>query len=236
METCEYDLMDRAEEELWWYRALHARLLEALSSTRGRVLDAGCGTGGLLRKLARERPDLHLYGCEMSGRAATRARVKSAAAVAVGSVDALSFSDFVFDAVVSADVLCHRNVRPRVALKEMLRVLRPGGILIINMPAFVWLYSMHDRRVHNALRVTSTELNRLLTEAGFSTPTVRYWNGFLLPIMAVHRRIIARRKESVSDVAPINRLLNSSLTKVLSWERHVYMPAGGSVMATAVRP
>jgi SAM-dependent methyltransferase len=198
METCEYDLMDRAEEELWWYRALHARLLEALSSTRGRVLDAGCGTGGLLRKLARERP--------------------------------------VFDAVVSADVLCHRNVRPRVALKEMLRVLRPGGILIINMPAFVWLYSMHDRRVHNALRVTSTELNRLLTEAGFSTPTVRYWNGFLLPIMAVHRRIIARRKESVSDVAPINRLLNSSLTKVLSWERHVYMPAGGSVMATAVRP
>jgi ubiquinone/menaquinone biosynthesis C-methylase UbiE len=54
----EYERMDRVEAELWWYRALHARLIAALRGVRGKVLDAGCGTGGFLAALAQARPDI----------------------------------------------------------------------------------------------------------------------------------------------------------------------------------
>ena len=105
MDAAEYALMDLVEEEMWWYRALHSRLLAALAPVSGRVLDAGCGTGGFLRKLAAARPDLELVGLEWDGAAAVRAGSKAARSIARGSVNAPPFADRSFDAVVSADVL-----------------------------------------------------------------------------------------------------------------------------------
>ena len=58
MERGEYALMDAAEDRMWWYRALHTRLCDALRGTRGSILDAGCGTGGFLAILRARRPDL----------------------------------------------------------------------------------------------------------------------------------------------------------------------------------
>jgi SAM-dependent methyltransferase len=64
MEAAEYARMDAVEDHMWWYRALRRRLMDALSGVRGKVLDAGCGTGGLLARLRAERPDLTLFGVE----------------------------------------------------------------------------------------------------------------------------------------------------------------------------
>lgn len=237
MEPSEYELMDAVEERLWWYQALHARLLDALSLVRGKVLDAGCGTGGFLKKLARERPDLLLVGCDSDLLAASRARRKATPAIAMGSVNALPFPAEAFDAVVSADVLCHQEVRPDAAMAEMRRVLRSGGTLVVNMPAFMWLHSAHDRRVHNARRVTASQLSNWLQNAGFSLMRVRYWNSLLLPLMIVQRKLLARRFAAASDVAPVHPVLNAAFWTVTNWERglSLSLPAGGSVMAVAVR-
>lgn len=235
MEPTEYELMDTVEERLWWYQALHARLVDALSQVRGRVLDAGCGTGGFLKRLARERPDLLLVGCDSDILAATRARRKATSAIAVGSVNALPFPTGAFDAVVSADVLCHQEVRPEAAIAEMRRVLRPGGMLVVNMPAFMWLHSTHDRHVHNARRVTVSQLSNWLRSAGFSLLRVRYWNSLLLPLMIVQRKLLSKRPGAASDVAPVHPLLNAAFRMVTHWERDLSLPAGGSVMAMAVR-
>ncbi|MFL5251395.1 MAG: class I SAM-dependent methyltransferase [Rhodopila sp.] len=237
MEPTEYDLMDQAEAVLWWYRALHARLCASLADVQGRVLDAGCGTGGFLAKLRVLRPDLDLHGIEWNPQAAARARRKSGAAVVRGSVNALPFADDSFNAVVAADVLCHEAVDPDAALGEMLRVLRPGGRLLVNMPAYQWLLSAHDRRVRNARRLTAGATAALVRRAGFTGVRARYWNGLLLPLMIVQRKILARG-DAESDVAPFPLWLDATLHAIteLEWRLPVLPPAGGSVLACAEKP
>jgi SAM-dependent methyltransferase len=235
MEPDEYDLMDAAEGRMWWYRALHARILSALVGVSGRVLDAGCGTGGLLAALPRS---LHPVGLEFRATSARRAAEKSGAPVACGSVNAMPFADRSFDAAIAADVLCHTAVDPAAALAELRRVLRPGGRLVVNMPAFAWLMSTHDRRVHNARRQNAAELRAGLLAAGFVRPEVGYWNGLLLPLMIAERKLFARGKSAASDVSPYLPWLDAALHGITVLERRLpfRLPAGGSVLAVAEAP
>jgi SAM-dependent methyltransferase len=245
METAEYALMDAAEDRMWWYRALHVRLLDALNGVHGRVLDAGCGTGGMLAVLAARRPDLALVGVEWSPSAAARAAAKSGAPVVRGSVNALPLADGSVAAAGAADVLCHAAVDPAGAAAELHRVLRPGGRLVVNMPAYAWLASAHDRRVHNARRTTTAQLAALLRRAGFDRVHVRYWNALLLPVMVAQRKLLARGAAK-SDVAPFPPWLDGALHGMTRLERRIEqrpgrawgvpLPAGGSVLAVARRP
>jgi SAM-dependent methyltransferase len=237
MEAAEYARMDAAEDRMWWYRALHARLLEAMADAHGNVLDVGCGTGGLLARLHTSRPDLDLVGLEWSAAACLRAAAKSGVPIARGSANALPFADASIDAAIAADVLCHRAVDPERALPEMRRVLRPGGRLIVNMPAYAWLYSVHDRQVHNARRHTARQLTAMLRAAGFRPVHARYWNGLLLPLMVMQRKFLARNATS-SDVAPFPPWLDAMLHGMTEIERRLplALPAGGSVLAIAERP
>ena len=238
MEANEYALMDAAEADMWWYRALHRRLIRALDGVDGVVLDAGCGTGGLLRRLTTRRPDLSAFGVDFSSAAAARAATKSGAAVACASVESLPFADDSFDAVVSADVLCHRSLEPATALAEMGRVLRPGGRLVLNLPAYDWLKSAHDARVHTARRSTAGGLRRLLTGLGYTDVRPRYWNSLLLPLMILERKVLARRAGAASDVKPFPPWMDAAFFGVteIEFALGLPMPAGGSVMVTAVAP
>jgi SAM-dependent methyltransferase len=237
MEAAEYLLMDAAEGSMWWYRALHARLLDALFPVRGRLLDAGCGTGGFLAVLGVRRPDLETVGLEWNESAAQRAREKSGSRVVRGSVNLTPFASGSFDAIVSADVLCHEAVEPVEALGEFFRLLRPGGLLVINMPAYEWLRSAHDERVLNARRVTKRSFRAMLVQAGFGGARLRFWNTLLLPMMVARRKLVARGAHARSDVAPFPPWLDATLYAVTALEQRLLipMPLGGSVLAIAVR-
>ena len=248
MEPAEYELMDAAEEGMWWYRALHARVLDTLGllpaapgAQAGAVLDAGCGTGGFLARLRAARPDLPALGLEVHPPAAARARAKAGRPVAAGSVNDLPFRDGAFRAVVSLDVLSHKAVQPDRALAEMFRVLAPGGLLVMNLPAFTWLYSAHDVRVHNARRFNARGAKAALEAAGFRGVRARYWNALLLPLMVAQRKILHRATDNRSDVAPFPPWLDRILFAVTALERRLMavglrFPAGGSLLVTATRP
>ncbi len=234
MEAAEYGLMDQAEDGMWWYRALHARIGAALARVGGPVLDAGCGTGGLLARL----PGRERVGLEYDEAAARRARAKSGAAVVRGSIDAMPFAEGSFAAAVAADVLCHGGVTPELALAELRRVLRAGGLLVVNMPAYAWLASAHDRRVHNARRMTAGQVAAMLRAAGFTQVRARYWNFLLLPAMIVQRKLLAGGQDAASDVATFPPWVDAMFHAATDAERRlpVRWPAGGSVLATAIRP
>jgi hypothetical protein len=122
----------------------------------------------------------------------------------------------------------------------MTGVLRPGGLLVLNMPSYQWLLSAHDHRVHNTRRTTAGALRRDLAAAGFARVRARYWNGLLLPLMVVQRKVLARNKggETVSDVAAFPPLVDATFHALTELERRLRlpMPAGGSVLAIAERP
>ena len=214
----------------------------ARAAARRAARGAGRGARRGLRhrraaRAARRLPRDSRLGLEWDAEAARRAAEKSGAPVACGSVNALPFADASFDAAVLADVLCHRAVEPAAALGELRRVLRPGGRLVVNMPAYEWLLSGHDRRVHNARRLSARQVRAMLAEAGFADVCVQYWNGLLLPLMVARRKFFPRRN-SASDVSRFSPWLNATLHTVTEIERRlpVPLPAGGSVLATARRP
>jgi SAM-dependent methyltransferase len=244
VEPVEYRLMDAVEDGMWWYRAVHARVLDELSDRPGApgpVLDAGCGTGGLLRRLAATTPGRPLIGIEFNPEAALRARQKSGAEVIVGTVNQLPLGDASVGAILSVDVLCHGGVDEAAALSEYRRVMSPGATLILNLPAYAWLSSAHDRRVHTVRRYTARGIAALLTRAGFGMIRTRYWNSLLFPLMVLQRKVLARRQDHTSDVAPFPEWLNSGFNAVTEAERSLARaglrwPGGGSVLAVATRP
>src|SRR5947207_970491 len=242
MDPLEYAKLDQLEDRMWWFAAAHANL-RMLARGFGsptapdRVLDAGCGTGGLLAKLAADRPTAIVIGLDADQAACTRAKAKSARPVCRGSVNELPFADAAFSAIFSADVLCHRDVDERQALTQFHRCLRPGGILVLNLPAYRWMLSRHDAAVYNVRRYTRRGAARLLRDAGFRLLYASYWNAVLFPLMVITRKLLPSRRIA-SDVklypAPIEALCRAATAfERILLKAGLRFPLGGSLIAIA---
>jgi SAM-dependent methyltransferase len=249
MERVEYHRMAMLEATMWWYRALHARLLDRVGRLAlppgARLLDAGCGTGGLLARLAAMRPDLDLQGLEYDAEAAGLARGKllgrDPARLQVGSVNAMPYPDQQFDVIVSADVLSHAAVDETSALNEFHRCLKPGGTLLLNLPAYQWMASAHDVHVHNKRRYTLGLARSRVTAAGFAAVTGGYWNSLLFPLMLLHRLTAGTGSGEGSDVKPFPAWQDRLFYAVTVVEQRLagiglQLPFGGSVWIEAKKP
>ena len=160
--------------------------------------------------------------------------------MAAGTVNALPFDALVFDAVVSADVLDQAGVGEIAALAEFRRCLKPGGHLLLNVPAFEWLRSRHDEHVRSARRYTAGGLRRTVEGAGFRIRGVGYWNSLLFPIMVAYRMTLGRTRDH-SDVQSFPPWQDRLFHGVTAFERRiaargVRAPFGGSVWLSAVKP
>ena len=244
MERPEYELMHAVEDRMWWYRGLRAlaksQLDRALagSPAGGPVLDAGCGTGGMLRVLGASVAGRPTLGLDFNPVAAGMALAKAGRPVMSGSVNEMPLGDGTLGGYVSLDVLCHAAVEPERAMGEAHRCLGPGAIAVFNLPAYAWMFSAHDRRTHNARRFTRGEARALMARHGFRILRASYWNTLLFPLMLLHRLI--ERDDAESDVRDYPRWLDAIFSAALALERAaigagISLPFGGSLLVVAAR-
>ncbi len=218
-------------------RVSNTLLDKYLSSKRAnrRILDAGCGTGGMLETLRRYG---QVFGADASQIALRLASTRAAAPLIQADVCRLPFSSESFDLVTSFDVIYHSRVsHDEEALREMARVLRPDGLLLLRVPAWTPFRSRHDVAVHTRRRYGRRELEEKLQRAGFAAEYVSYLNCLLLPLAILRRGVDRwlRPGHQGSEVEPVARWLNQALLRVLlleaRWIRSVTLPFGLSVVA-----
>jgi SAM-dependent methyltransferase len=209
----------RAEDRHWWYRGRRSVLENVITDlrlpARARILDAGCGSGRNMLELARHGT---VTGVELSSTSAALARERGAGEVVEGSVLSMPFESASFDLAVSLDVIEHLE-DDLGALRELRRVIAPGGALLITVPAYQWLWSGHDEVNHHHRRYTRRSLQHVAEQAGWETVRTTYFNSLLLPV-AILLRVLdrlspARATESSLDLwvppAPVNWLLERPL-------------------------
>jgi SAM-dependent methyltransferase len=239
----ENDIMRAVEDHYWWYQALRPHVARAIEPMPPdfSLLDAGCGTGGMLKVVRQKFPAAHLTGVDHSTHALelTAAR-ETGAKLIPASVHELPFPAESFDVVLSLDVLSHAGVDDSLALRETFRVLRTGGRLILNVAAFDFLKGAHDCAVDVNHRYTRRQLRGRLADASFFVERSSYWNATFTPPIALARwlsRFRPPEDKPRSDFRPLPGILNSMLQRIaaleLSASRHVSLPFGTSLFAVA---
>jgi len=205
-----------------------------------KILDVGCGTGGGLASIANRLPDSLLLGVDIEEVAIQHSSRRKVGYVTQATAHSLPFRDSSFDAVTLIDLLYIEALDDRVAISEAYRVLRKGGLLIVNVPAFEWLRGEHDMAVRTRHRYRKEEIRSLLEAKGFEVKTLLYWNSLLFPIVAFVRNVLrpVRQKSTPrSDVRSLPKWLNSLLAGLLTIDvtlaARISFPFGTSVYCVA---
>ncbi|AQG80342.1 class I SAM-dependent DNA methyltransferase [Spirosoma montaniterrae] len=194
MNVDEYEKMFRLEGRLWWYKILHERVAEALTTHFGTnrnvaILDLGCGTGGLLNYLHRQGYT-HLRGLDGSADAVAFCHERG---LAVSQLDLNQLTDFEpatnYDAIVCNDVFCYFDDPALTRLLSALaHRLKPGGLLISNNNAFNVFRGQHDLAVGSSRRFVVANFERLLPPAGLRIGRATYWSLALSPLILLMRQ------------------------------------------------
>jgi|SRR5215813_3278268 len=247
MQAAEYAVMADLEAEHWWYHGLRRLVIRALSLRwpRGgpeRIVDVGCGTGGGYLVLRRRYPECRYVGVDVEPRALGYCRKRGLTTIALATADAMPLRPGVADAIVCLDVLYYADIDPSTTLQGFFRLLRPSGLLLLNLPALEALRGEHDRAVGIARRFRLTEVRRLCEHAGFEILHATYWNLALLVPLLVWRRLTAWRRAPAprSDVGRSGGRLNALCRAVIRLDvalaSRLRMPLGSSVFVVARRP
>ena len=231
-----------SDETHWWYRGrrrgLRAELDRLPIAPEARLLDAGCGSGRTLDELARYG---HVSGIDLSPAAVAAAQRRGHDDVHVARIEELPFADATFDVVTCLDVVEH-TPDDHATLAELRRVTRPGGLLLVTVPAYQALWSWHDEVNLHYRRYESSSLRAVARTAGWDVVEDTHFNGLLLaPAAAVRLAQRRRRGHSHSDLDLTPPVLNGVLELPLRIEARLIaaglrLPAGLSLLAVLRRP
>jgi len=239
MERIVYDRMAELDATHWWYRArrdILARLIQRSVPlpAEARILEVGCGTGHNLPMLQRfGRVD----ATEIDGFARVIASKRLGHAVVDAALPELKgVPDRSYDLVAILDVLEHVD-QDRAALVSIARKLRPGGHILLTVPAHPWMWSSHDVANHHKRRYTKKTLKAVIADAGLKLHELTYFNSVLFPVAAMAR--VASRlagKEGSGDAMP-PKAVNTLFETLFGLERYAIgrlpFPPGVSLAAIA---
>ncbi len=232
MEPADYAYLYELEEEYWWFagmREITAALLDQVCPpNRDRlILDAGCGTGGMLSWLTRYAGNGRIAGIDLVDTALAFCRRRNHDMLAQASVQTLPFAESSFDLLTSFDVLVQLTDKEseQSAIREMYRVLKPGGLALVRVAAHEWMKSGHDEALGTIHRYSLKELVTKMKRTGFEILRETYANSLPMPIAMVRRLVLKRigLASPGSDVKPLPsgwQWLNTALTGTLKAEAH----------------
>jgi SAM-dependent methyltransferase len=240
------------EDRHWWFASRTRALMGLLDRFVGpgaerQVLDVGAGAGNMMHHLAHYG---HVIGVDSNPRPIAVAQQRGYD-VRLGDAHNLPFDDACFDLVALLDTVEHCPDDTAV-LRECFRVTRPGGTLVVTVPAFMWLWSHNDVLNNHQRRYTAHELSRRIQSVGYTPRFVSYNNFLVFPLaapMILARRWLGRQPELASphfddaayqvEMEPTHPLLNTVLDSVGKVEasllRQVSLPVGTSIIGLAQR-
>jgi SAM-dependent methyltransferase len=238
----EFELMERLEDGHWWFLGKR-RLLGALlrdHARRGRLLDLGCGLGGVLRDF---EPDMRCFGADSSAFALQRSSRRTGAALVRTDLAALPLRRRSFDLVVALDVIEHLPDDVEF-LRRAGDLLAPGARLVVAVPAFPALWSQHDVTFQHFRRYTATTLREAILAAGLVPERITYLHAMVFPIAALWRlasnRLGLGRLAPKTDFWPLPSWLNRAIASLYrleaAWLARFDLPFGVSVACIARRP
>lgn len=235
--------MAAVQRHHWWYAARRDILSKRIQAMKlpvsASVLEIGCGTGANLHMLAQHGA---LSAMEYDDKARALANTLGACEVRPGGLPHdVPFADTSFDLVCMLDVLEHIEHDDQ-ALARVLALARPGGRLLITVPAYQWLWSEHDAEHQHFRRYTASAIQAKALAAGWRVEQAAYFNTLLFPVVVVARlmaKLLGLKQAGSASLpaAPVNTLLRV----LFSAERHVVAGRGGfpfgvSVLAVLRRP
>lgn len=248
MRIDEYDTLARLEGQHWWFRTLRRLLISHLLAQGlardSVVLDAGCCTGGIVPYLRADFPAIRYVGLDIERKALRYATKHEPWALVQGTIGQLPFAPQCFDAVISLDSLIYASIPWQKSLADFAAVLKPNGLLILNLPAFSFLAGMHDRVAHVQRRFSRREALLALEASGFQVLSQTYWNFLLFIPILVWRWFSRHYKkgstvEEASDLGRTPPQLNDLLAWLFTveiWMSHrTRLPFGSSLFIVARR-
>jgi SAM-dependent methyltransferase len=228
----EYEKMYYAEKKLWWYKILHAQVLKALSDNfkdkEIHIIDGGCGTGGLM-DLLKENGYNEISGFDISAHALNFSRERG---LNVFSGDLRNiyhfFSENAVDVFISNDSLYFLSDEKRKKFAEdVYRILKPKGILILNLPAFNSFRGTHDISVGIRNRFSKKNISMIFDQNKFQILEMKYWPFLLSPLIFIVR-MIQRIKMKLfsgthqnSDVKIPPAFINDALYAITAMENKI---------------
>jgi ubiquinone/menaquinone biosynthesis C-methylase UbiE len=243
----EFDRMFAVEESHWWYRGRRSLVRDALDRYAParrplHLLEVACATGMSFRFLADYG---EIRGIDISDETIRLCAQRGIDRIVKGDAVRLPFTDAAFDVVLALDAFEHVDDDVG-AMKETYRVLRPGGVLVATVPAFMSLWSPHDDAYHHRRRYRRPQFRARLREAGFHVERVSYSTMRLFPAVFALRRW--RRMTGGDDVtdsglrsptsdfavrfpAPVEALAGAITSAEVALQRRVNLPFGVSLCA-----
>lgn len=214
MEKQEYRIMYDIENDFWWYRGLHELVYGAIKKIFGEkkdvsILDAGCGTGRMLEVLGeyenKEGFDYSADAVDFCGQRGLKNVTKEDLSVWMPPVEK-------YDCLISLDVLCNLD-DDFAAMEKFQKALKPGGVLIMNLPAFQVLRRTHDLAVWSKRRYRLGKVKADLKKIGFEVSTISYrlpWLFFIALAVKIKDKIL-KPKNAQSDLKKMPKIFNDLL-------------------------
>jgi ubiquinone/menaquinone biosynthesis C-methylase UbiE len=237
----EYEAMFDLEDVYWWFvarRQLAEEILrgELRNKPDARLLDVGCGTGSNLRAFASLA---RVVGVDSSAEALKFCRMRGVSSVARGEIERLPFADASIDVITAMDVLEHTD-DDLVALRELRRVCRPDGLLLVTVPAYGFLWSEHDEALKHRRRYTAHELRNKLTNCNFVVERSSYFiTTLFFPILFLrfYQGLFKKSVYPQTSLVLLPKWLNAMLIGLHAIERWLFrvmnLPFGVSIVVQA---